>query len=214
MCLLFCSIVCTIYVATPLWGKCEDEIHTPKSGNLESSKTPKNSELDCRGQKTLHWGVFLYRWKGLEVQMSKMALNEPFGHLQHKLWSKEGSRVKLAIWLLTIKSRESTQFRCVQVKCNTPLKSSWRELQLCFKPHPNWRSELGVMSSQSPESPNWDTFGTPPWESRDKKSFGCSSYGRTQIILYGGRWWLPRVRVVVSQVNMCCPWLVPMPRLI
>jgi hypothetical protein len=26
-------------VATPLWAKCEDETHTPKSGNLESSKT-------------------------------------------------------------------------------------------------------------------------------------------------------------------------------
>jgi hypothetical protein len=44
-------------VATPFWAKCEDETHTPKSGNLESSGTPKNSELDCRGQNTLHWGV-------------------------------------------------------------------------------------------------------------------------------------------------------------
>jgi hypothetical protein len=25
----------------------------PKSGNLESSETPENSELDCRGQNTL-----------------------------------------------------------------------------------------------------------------------------------------------------------------
>jgi len=41
-------------VTTPLWAKCEDETHTPKSGNLESSGTPENSELDCSGQKTLH----------------------------------------------------------------------------------------------------------------------------------------------------------------
>jgi hypothetical protein len=27
-------IYMTIIVATPLWGKCEDETHTPKSGNL------------------------------------------------------------------------------------------------------------------------------------------------------------------------------------
>jgi hypothetical protein len=32
-------------VATPLWVKCEDETHIPKSGNLESSRTPENSEL-------------------------------------------------------------------------------------------------------------------------------------------------------------------------
>jgi len=38
-----------IGVATPLWAKCEDETHTSKSGNLESSGTPKNLELDCRG---------------------------------------------------------------------------------------------------------------------------------------------------------------------
>ncbi len=43
-------------VATPLWDKCEDETHTPKSGKLESSATTKNSELDFRGQNTLHWG--------------------------------------------------------------------------------------------------------------------------------------------------------------
>jgi hypothetical protein len=123
--------------------------------------------------------------------MSKMASHEPFGHLQHKLWSKEGLGLKLAIWLLTTKSQESTRSRCVQVECNTLLESSWRELKLFFRPHPNQRSQLGVMSSQSPGSPNRDNFGTPPWESRDKKSFGCRSRGHTQRILYGGRWWLP-----------------------
>ncbi len=50
-----------ITVATPLWAKYEDETHIPKSENLESSETPKNLELDCKGQNTLHWGVFLYR---------------------------------------------------------------------------------------------------------------------------------------------------------
>ncbi len=41
-------------VATPLWVKCEDETHTPKSGNLESSRTTENSELEFRGQNTSH----------------------------------------------------------------------------------------------------------------------------------------------------------------
>ncbi len=50
-----------ISVATPLWAKCEDETHTPKSGNLESFGTLATSELDRRGQNSL------YRWKGLEV---------------------------------------------------------------------------------------------------------------------------------------------------
>jgi hypothetical protein len=47
------------------------------------------------------------------------------------------------------------------------------------------------MVVQSPGSPNRDSFGTPLWESRDKKPFGCSLRGQMQRILYGGRWWLP-----------------------
>jgi hypothetical protein len=123
--------------------------------------------------------------------MSKMALHEPFGHLQHKLWSKEGPGVKLAVWLPTTKSRESTWTRCVQVECNTPLKSSLGKLQVFFRPHPNRRSKQEVMNAQSLGSPNWDNFGTPLWESREKVPFGCKCGGKAQRILYGGRWWLP-----------------------
>jgi hypothetical protein len=120
-----------------------------------------------------------------------MASHEPFGHLQHKLWSKEGPKVKLAIWLPTIKSQEWIQFRCVQVMCNTPLKSSRGELQLWFKPRLDPSFGREVMSVQSPGSLNRDNFGTPLWESQEKEPFGCKCGGELQRILYGGRWWLP-----------------------
>jgi hypothetical protein len=65
------------------------------------------------------------------------------------------------------------------------------------------------MTMQRGVSPNRDSFGTPLWESRDKKPFGCRCRGEAQIILYGRRWWLPRVRVVVSLVSsrlfVACP---------
>ncbi len=60
-------------VATPLWAKCEDETHTPKSGDLESFETPKNSELDCRGQNTSHWGVLYTVEKVLKCRCLKWA---------------------------------------------------------------------------------------------------------------------------------------------
>jgi hypothetical protein len=123
--------------------------------------------------------------------MSKMSSHGPFGHLQHKLCAKEGPGVKLAIWLPTTKSRESTRPRCVQGKCDTPLESSQGELQVCFRPCPNRRSEQRVMTSWSPRSPNRDNFGTPPLESQDKKPFECGCGRVTQRILYWGRWWLP-----------------------
>jgi len=147
--------------------------------------------------------------------MSKMASYGPFEHVQHKLWQKERPWVKWAIWLLTTKSQESTRPRCVQVECDTLLKRSQGELQLCFRLHPNRRSEQRVMIVQSPGNPNRDNFRTPPWESRDKKPFGCECRREAQSILYGGRWWLPPesgpwwVKWLQS-----CPWLVLAPRVL
>jgi len=58
-------------VATPLWGKCEDETRTTKSGNLESSGTLDILELNCRGQKTLPWSVFYTVGKVLKCRCRK-----------------------------------------------------------------------------------------------------------------------------------------------
>jgi hypothetical protein len=63
--------ILTSIVAIPLWAKCEDETHTPKSGDLESSRTPRNSELDCKGQSTLHWGVLYINGKVLKCRCPK-----------------------------------------------------------------------------------------------------------------------------------------------
>ncbi len=73
-----CRLKATFVVATPLWAKCEGEAHTPKSGNLESSRTPENSKLELKGQKTLHWGVLGVIGKVLKCR----CLNWPrIGHL-------------------------------------------------------------------------------------------------------------------------------------
>jgi hypothetical protein len=65
------------------------------------------------------------------------------------------------------------------------------------------------MTSQSLGNPNRDNFETPPWESRDKKPFECGCGGVTQRILYGGRWWLPQVRAMVSLVSPGFPVACP-----
>jgi hypothetical protein len=137
--------------------------------------------------------------------MSKMSSYESFGHLQPKLWAKEGSGVKLP----TTKSRESTRSRHALGECDTALESSQRELQHWFRPRPDPRSGRETMTVQSPGSPNRDSFGTPLWESRDKKPFGCNLCGVTQSILYGGRWWLPPSPGRGESSEPKCPWLVP-----
>jgi hypothetical protein len=113
-------------------------------GVLQDSQ---NFRVQLQGSKHLAFRCSLYHWKDIKVYMSKMALHESFGHLQHKLWQKERPGVKLAIWLSTTKSQELTRPQCVQVECNTPLESSRGKLQVCFKPHPDRRSEQRVMTS-------------------------------------------------------------------
>jgi hypothetical protein len=76
-----------------------------------------------------------------------------FGHLQPKLWAKEGPGVKLPVWLPTTKSRESMPSRHPIWACDMALERSRRGLQLRFRPRrdPSWQSR--VMTVQSSGSP-------------------------------------------------------------
>jgi hypothetical protein len=55
----------------PTLKECEDNTHTPEMGTWESSGTPKNLELDCRGQNTSPWGVFYIVGKVLKRRCRK-----------------------------------------------------------------------------------------------------------------------------------------------
>jgi hypothetical protein len=65
------------------------------------------------------------------------------------------------------------------------------------------------MTSQSPENPNRDNFGTPPWESRNKKPFRCGCHGEAHSILYGEGGGFLRVRAVVNQMSPELPMVYP-----
>jgi hypothetical protein len=134
-----------------------------------------------------------------------MGSHEPFGHLTHKLWQKKGPGIKLAIWLPTTKSRKSIRLWCVQVEFNTPLKSSKKNLQLCFKPRPNRRSKQRVIASQSCGSPNRDNFGTP-----ETKSHLVAGAAERCIEYYMGEGsGFPRVRAMVNLVSLELPMVCP-----
>jgi len=144
--------------------------------------------------------------------MSKMGSHCPFGHVQPKLWAKEGSGVKLPVWLPTIKSQESTSFRRRFKECDTELESSRQELQLWFKARPNPSSRRRAMTVQSPEIPTRDSFGTPTWESREKKPFGCSLTESYRVYYIGEGGGFPRVQAVVSLVCKSARGLSQHPR--
>jgi hypothetical protein len=131
-----------------------------------------------------------------------MASHWSFGHLQPKLWAKEGPGVKLAIWLPTTKSRESTSSQHGVGKILTRATALVQTSS---------RSNFAVGSYELPKfrDSNQDNFGTPFRESQEFVPFGCNLHGKLQRILYGGRCWLPlspgRGESCVSK----CPWLVP-----
>jgi hypothetical protein len=178
--------VARLVCRNPISRVCEDETHTPEMVTWKSSRTFETSESNCRGQKTLPWGVLYFIGKLSKCRCRKWARMTHLDICNTSYGKKKGqeSNWQFDSWPLKVKNWPDPTW-CVQLKCNTSLESSWGELQVCFRPHPNQRSEQGVMISQSPGSPNHDNFGTPPWESLDKKSFGCRCRGETQRILYG-----------------------------
>jgi hypothetical protein len=167
---------------------------------LESRWTFESWKNDFRGQNQLDLGDPYIIKNLLELKMFEMGSHDPFGHLKHKLWPKEGPRVKLAIWLLTIKSQELTRFPCVQVACNTSLKSSWQRLQLCFRPHPDWRSAYKIIALQNRGSPNFGNF-SPGTESH----LDVGLVERRKVYCKGEGGGFPQVQAVVSLVSLVSP---------
>jgi hypothetical protein len=140
--------------------------------------------------------------------MSKMGSHCSFERLKRKLWPKEGPGVELPgvrqFWLPTTKSRESTRNTWRQTMCDIPLKSSRRELQLCFRLHFDPRSARKVMWLQSAGSPAGRDFGTPARESRERKAiwmwvpWRVTEYtirGKVVASPKSGPWWVLCVRV-------------------
>jgi hypothetical protein len=82
---------------TPTLAKCGGEAqHLEKSG-VGVLRDSRMFRVRQQGPKHLALGCSWCHWKGLEVQMSKMASHWSFGHMQPKLWAKEGPGVKLAV---------------------------------------------------------------------------------------------------------------------
>jgi hypothetical protein len=160
-------------------------------GTWESTGTPKTSEFDCKGQNTSHCSIFYIIGKISKCRCRKWACMSHLDICNTSYGKKKGQESNWQFDSRPLKSWELTWPQCMQVVCNTPLKIFQRELQVCLRTHPNQRSEQRVITPQSGESPNRDSFRTPPWESRDKKPFGCRCRGKAQRILYGGKWWLP-----------------------
>jgi hypothetical protein len=139
-----------------------------------------------------------------------MGSHDPFWHLKHKLWPKEGPGVKLVVWLLTTKSRESTQFPFLQVTCNIPLESFQQGLQIYFRSHLNQRSAHKIMvASQLWQI--WDShlgvLGQKAiWMWVSWRSIEYTIRGKLVASPKSGPWWVLWIRLY--------PWLILAPKVL
>ncbi len=131
-----------------------------------------------------------------------MASHWPFGHLQPKLWAKEGPGVKLTVWLSTTKSRESTFSRRCLGECDTALKNCQRELQHWFKTRPDPSLGRGAMALQSSGSPAGTLLGLHFGSANKMCHSDVASTTSHREYYKGEGGGFPRVRAVVSLV---CP---------
>jgi hypothetical protein len=129
-----------------------------------------------------------------------MASHWAFGHLQPKLWAKEGLGVKLAIWLPTTKSRESTSYQHQIWVCDMALKRSRRGLQLWFRPRCDRTLQSGVMAVQSSKSLAGTISGLHFGSPGNLCHLDVASMASCRESWQGGGF--PRVRAMVS---LMCP---------
>jgi hypothetical protein len=177
-------------LSQPHLKECEDDILTPEMWTWESSRAPKYFELDCRGQNTLPWSVLYTIGKVSKCRCRKWPCMNYLDICSTSYGRKKGCESNCQFDSRPLKVGNRPDPMLAGGVWHTVGKLLKRTTSY-FRPHPNRRFELGVMSSQSPRSPNRDIFETPPWESWDKKPFGCGCRGQMQRILYGGRCWLP-----------------------
>jgi len=131
--------------------------------------------------------------------MSNIGSHDPFEYLQYKLWSKEGPRIKMSIWLLIIKNQESPWITCVKMTFHISLKSSQRGLQLCFKPHLNCRLHKKLWASKVARVPILRISRLL----REKWHYDVTPMAIHKEYYKGEGDVFPQVRVMVSIVSSC-----------
>jgi hypothetical protein len=202
----------SLYVATPLWDKCEGEAHTPKSGKLESFGTPENSNPDFRGQISLHSSVLCVIGNLLKFRCPKWPRMSHLDIFSPSYGQKKGreSNWKFDSRPLKVGNRPLPNFYSISATWR------WKALDESYNfgsnliPIRTWGEKLWT-----PKVPGVQT-GTVSglhFGSFGKKSHLDVASARSCKKYYNGEGGgFPRVRAVMSQVSPSCPWLVPTPK--
>jgi len=200
-------------VSTPLWGKCEVATHTPENETWESSGTPKNLELDCRGQNTLHWGVLHTIGKFLKCRCPKWP---HMNHLDICITSYSWKKGQESNWQFDSRPLKVGN-RPDSGVCRWSTTHRWKALKESYKfasdlaPIEGWSEKLRMPKVLGVQTGTISGlhFGSP----EKKVPFGCKCDKEAHNTIWGkvvaspesGPWWVKWVQG--------CPWLVLTPRM-
>jgi hypothetical protein len=185
----------------PTLAKCEDETHTPKVGDLESSGTLECLEFNSKVQNTTHWGVLGVIKKFLKCRCPKWPC---IGHLDICSLSYEQKKGQESNWQfdfrpLKVGNRPVPDVRSRSATWRWKALSKGCKFGLILVPIGGQGEEL-----RSPKVPGVQTetvsrlhFGSPRKKSHsDATPVGeCREYYRE----YGGD--ISQARAVVCHVN-------------
>jgi hypothetical protein len=191
-----------LFVATPLWAKCEGEAHTPKSGNLESFGTFENSELNCRGQISLYLSVLGVIGKVLKCKCPKWPRMSHLDICSPSYGQKKGRESNWQFDSRPLKVRN----RPLPDICRRSATWSWKNLEESY----NFGSDLTPIGGWSWEiwapkvsGVQLGTVSGLLFGSLEKKShLDVASVESCRVYYMGEGGGFPRVRAVVNQM---CP---------
>ncbi len=167
-------------------------------GSWSFKWTPKFSKHDYRGQNPLPWRVIYIIGKLLKRKYLKWAR---IAHLD--IWNtsygqKKGRESNWQFESRPLKVKNWPDFLAYSSVWHTFEKLSTRATTL-LRPHYNRRSAREVTRFQSRRNPSWGNFGTPTWESWDKKTIWMwppwrgAEYtirGKVMVSPKFGPWWI------------------------
>jgi hypothetical protein len=99
------------------------------------------------------------------------------------------------------------------LRCRWRAKCCWKfrwGLQLCFRPHLNWKSAQKITHPQSRGNPNFGNFRTP----KTKCHLDVGFVAKHKVYHKGEGGGFPQVRAVVSLVSASCSWLILTPKVL
>ncbi len=181
----------------------------PKVGTWESSETPENSEHDCRGQKTLHWGVLYTIGKVLKCRCPKWPCMSHLDICSPSYGQKRGweSNWQFDSRPLNVGNRpESDVFRRSATQRWKALKESYN-IASDLIPIRGLNKKLWMPKVSRVQT---RTVSGLLFRSPGKKCHSdVASAGSCREYYMGGGGGFPRVRAVVSQVSPRLPVACP-----